>query len=60
VLSHLARQPVRIPAIVVSGRASSLDRQMSADLGAVAFLSKPFDPAELLRTIAAAVAGSAD
>jgi two-component system response regulator FixJ len=57
VLSHLARQPVPIPAIVVSGRASSPDRQMAADLGAVAFFAKPFDPSKLLDAAASVVKG---
>ena len=52
VLLHLSRQPVPIPAIVVSGRASSLDRQMAAALGAAAFFAKPFDAEKLLAAIA--------
>ena len=48
VLSHLSRQPVPIPAIVVSGHDTPLDRESAAALGAVAFFSKPFDPAKLL------------
>ena len=55
VLAHLSRRPAPVPAIVVSGRATSLDRQMAKDLGAVSFFPKPFDPDDLLSAIAAIV-----
>ena len=56
VLAHLSRQPVTVPAIVVSGRASAPDRQMAADLGAVTFFPKPFDADALLSAIVGVVA----
>ena len=56
VLAELARLPAPVPAIVVSGRATALDRQMAKDLGAVTFFPTPFDPDDLLSAIAAVVA----
>ena len=55
VLSRMSRLAVRMPVIVVSGRDSEEDRRAAADLGAVAFFAKPYDPDALLRAIAAVV-----
>ena len=51
-LARLARHPVRVPAIVVSGHDSPEDRKAATELGAVAFFAKPFDPHALLKAIA--------
>ena len=57
VLSHLARQPIRVPAIVVTGRDTQQSRRRAAELGA-AFVTKPVDVADLLAAIAAAIGGA--
>jgi DNA-binding response OmpR family regulator len=41
-----------IKVIVVSARASEADVRRGVDGGADAYITKPFDPAELLRTVA--------
>jgi CheY-like chemotaxis protein len=40
-----------LPVVFLTARAELADRQRAADLGAVGFLSKPFDPLELPDTI---------
>jgi two-component system, LuxR family, response regulator FixJ len=52
----LSRLPAGIPAILVSGHATAADRDVAGRCGAVAFFEKPFDPAQLLTTIAAVIA----
>jgi two-component system response regulator FixJ len=49
----LSRLPAGIPAIVVSGHWTAAE---AARCGAAAHFAKPFDPAQLLNAIAAAVA----
>jgi two-component system response regulator FixJ len=55
VLRRLAAEPARVPVIVVSGHDSPDNRRAAAELGALAFFTKPFDPDALLRALAAAV-----
>ncbi len=40
-----------IPVVVVTGRAQAADRARGEQLGADAYLSKPFEPAELLAVV---------
>jgi CheY-like chemotaxis protein len=42
----------RLPAVVVSGRAQAADRQRVDRAGADAFLSKPFEPSDLVTLVA--------
>ncbi|GAB5442576.1 MAG: response regulator [Fuerstiella sp.] len=45
------------PVVMISGHADGESRQRAFDLGAVAFLSKPFSGDQLLNTIQSALAG---
>ena len=55
VLSHLARQRVRIPAIIVTGRDTQYTRRRAAIGGAAAYFTKPIDPSVLLTAIEAVI-----
>jgi CheY-like chemotaxis protein len=45
------------PVVVISGRSLPGDLDRAAELGAVEYVRKPFDPSELLKTIETALAG---
>jgi two-component system alkaline phosphatase synthesis response regulator PhoP len=49
VLEHIRRDPAlsRTPVIMISAFSTPDDRSVAFDLGATAFLGKPFDPDEL-------------
>ena len=52
VLLEIARRGIKAPRIVVvSARASALDRRRAEEFDVDAFVAKPFDMEELLRTI---------
>jgi CheY-like chemotaxis protein len=40
-----------IPVVMLSGRAQPADRERGLDLGADAYLAKPFEPAELVAVV---------
>jgi DNA-binding response OmpR family regulator len=40
-----------IPLVIVTARAQGFDLQRGADIGVDAYLTKPFEPAELVRTV---------
>jgi CheY-like chemotaxis protein len=40
-----------LPVVMVTGRAQAADREQGTALGADAFLSKPFEPADLVATV---------
>jgi CheY-like chemotaxis protein len=40
-----------LPVVLVTGRAQGADREQGTALGADAFLSKPFEPADLVATV---------
>jgi CheY-like chemotaxis protein len=40
-----------LPVVLVTGRAQAADREQGTALGADAFLSKPFEPADLVATV---------
>lgn len=41
----------RIPVVMVTGRAQSADLDRGADVGVAAYLTKPFEPAELVEVV---------
>jgi CheY-like chemotaxis protein len=45
------------PVVIISGRSLPGDLDRAAELGAVEYVRKPFDPSELLKTIETALAG---
>mgnify|MGYP000931711822 CR=1 FL=1 len=47
----------RFPIVVLSGKSCASERAMAGQLGAAAYLLKPYDPGELLRVIATLVRG---
>jgi len=53
VCRELKRRPecAHIPVIIVSGKSSRIDRTWGLRQGAALYLTKPFDPAELLTSI---------
>ena len=53
VLERLRVDPLPPPVLVVSAKSSPGDMQRARDLGAADYLAKPYDPAELLRRVAA-------
>jgi FixJ family two-component response regulator len=53
--SELARRPNKSPVIFISGNADIPSTVQAMRQGAVTFLPKPFEPAELLRAIAEAL-----
>jgi DNA-binding NtrC family response regulator len=63
VVRELHRRRPELPIIVITGYASTEAMSQAAEAGAVSFLAKPFDDAELLesvrRTLEAPAAGSA-
>ena len=46
-----------IPVVFLSARAQEMDVNSGLDIGAAAYLTKPFDPADLLETIDRVLAG---
>jgi FixJ family two-component response regulator len=59
VLSHLARRPKRVPAIILTGRGTDLSRERATAGGAAAYFTKPFDAALLLAAVDAAIKNGA-
>jgi DNA-binding response OmpR family regulator len=55
VLERLRVYAAPPPVLVVSAKSSPADVQRAVDLGAGDYLSKPYDPEELLRRVAALV-----
>jgi len=55
VLSSLARQPVRVPVIIVTGRDTQESRRLAAGFDVAAYLEKPADASTLLAAIGAAI-----
>ena len=53
VLRQVAEWDIQIPVIVVSAKASETDVARALELGAVDYVTKPFDPDELLQSILA-------
>jgi DNA-binding response OmpR family regulator len=53
VLSHIRKTDgiSKTPVIVVTGRKSEEDREFMMQLGANAYLTKPFSPSQLLETV---------
>jgi CheY-like chemotaxis protein len=53
VCRHLKSNPdlAKIPVILLSARAQDMDIRDGLDLGANAYLTKPFDPVELLDVV---------
>jgi CheY-like chemotaxis protein len=45
-----------IPVVMVTGRASAADRARGEEVGVDAYLTKPFEPAELVETVARLIA----
>ena len=48
----------RIPVILLSARAQDLDIREGLDIGANAYLTKPFDPVELLEVVGRLLSGA--
>ena len=48
----------RIPLVIVTARAQGYDRERGAEIGVDAYVTKPFEPADLVETVRALVAGS--
>jgi CheY-like chemotaxis protein len=46
-----AEHTARIPIVMVTARAQAADRQAGQDAGVDAYLTKPFDPDELVATV---------
>ena len=59
VRSELAKSPEtsQVPVIFLSARAQQADRKKGLDLGAAEYLTKPFEPLELLEIIEQVLAG---
>jgi two-component system response regulator FixJ len=55
VLFHLARQPARVPAIIVTGRDTPQSRRLATVGGAAAYFTKPVDVSSLLAAVKAAI-----
>lgn len=55
VLKTIRTRPAPPPVLVISGRSLPGDLERAKELGAVDYVRKPFDPAELLRTIETAL-----
>lgn len=53
---HLDRSTRRIPLIFLSGEATAANRDRARELGAHAYLTKPFDPSALAAVVADALA----
>ncbi len=53
VLSHIRKTEgiAKTPVVVVTGRKSDEDREFMMQLGANAYLTKPFSPSQLLETV---------
>ncbi len=47
-----------IPIVFVSAKAQSIDIKAGMDSGAVGYITKPFDPVELVQTVEGLLAGS--
>jgi len=60
VCRHLKADPAlaRIPVILLSARAQDLDIREGLDIGANAYLTKPFDPVELLEVVGRLLSGA--
>jgi CheY-like chemotaxis protein len=57
VLEALADHEGAPPVVVVSARVGEADQQRALRLGAAAYVTKPFDPEELLRTVESVLDG---
>lgn len=55
VLEKIRARSAAPPVVVISGRSLPGDLERAAELGAVDYVRKPFDPPELLKTIEAAL-----
>jgi CheY-like chemotaxis protein len=55
VLEKIRARPAAPPVVVISGRSLPGDLERAAELGAVDYVRKPFDPPELLKTIETAL-----
>lgn len=49
-----------VPVIYLSGHDSDLNRRAAMEQGAAAFLTKPYDPVQLIETIRATIARTSD
>ena len=49
--SQAARATAGIPIVMVTARAQAADRQAGQDAGVDAYVTKPFDPDELVATV---------
>ena len=58
VLAQLAERPRRPRVVVCSAKTSELDMSRARELGAAAYVTKPFDPAELVETLRGVLAGN--
>jgi CheY-like chemotaxis protein len=60
VCRHLKADPklARIPVVLLSARAQDLDVREGMDIGADAYLTKPFDPVELLEVVGRLLPGN--
>ena len=60
VCRHLKAEPTlaKIPIVLLSARAQDLDVREGLDIGADAYLTKPFDPVELLEIVGRLVPGN--
>jgi len=61
VCRHLKADPetAKIPVILLSARAQDMDIRDGLDIGANAYLTKPFDPVELIDVVARLLKGEA-
>jgi two-component system, OmpR family, response regulator MprA len=58
VLRWMTDKGIQIPVIVVSAKASETDVAKALELGAIDYVTKPFDPDQLLQSILAALGRS--
>ncbi len=57
---RLAKETAKIPVIMISSRPHSNDRQTARNVGASAYLAKPFKTSELLNTVTSLLADKKD
>lgn len=58
-MAHLASAAQSVPTILLTGNGDDIVRRQAIALGALAFLTKPLDPPELLAAVRDALAGRA-
>jgi DNA-binding NtrC family response regulator len=55
VLRDIRRKRPALPVVMITGYATAPSAEMAMNLGAAGFLEKPFEPEELLETVASAL-----